>query len=111
MKNLLLAFSLVAFVSLTGCTSLYASAAYRNDGVQLTDNELSKYVDLHASRDEVIKDIGNPDSRIQLNDGELFEYQFMTNKGLGKGVEYGKIVLEFNVKGLLVKQYRLVDKI
>jgi hypothetical protein len=109
MKKLLLAFSLVAFVSLTGCTSLIMSAALNSSGIQLSDAQLNAYVVRHATQAEIMAEIGNPEGRIQLKNGELFEYGYVTNKGVGKMPDNGKVVFEFDADNRVIKQYRVLQ--
>lgn len=102
MKKLFFA---VLLVSLTGCGSLIADALVPTSGTQLTDEQFKPYVVRNATKDEMVAVIGNPDRRVALKNGELFEYFYSTNNGL-KAADSGKVVLEFNDRDVLVKEYR-----
>lgn len=96
-------FFVALLVSLTGCVS---SMMIPTSGTQLTDEQFKPYVARKATKEEMVAVIGNPDRRVVLKNGELFEYIYTTNNGGLKEIVQGKVVLEFNDSDVLVKEYR-----
>ncbi len=104
MKKLLsVALFSVLLVSLTGCVG---NMLVPTSGTQWTDEQFKPYVARNATKDEMVAAIGNPDRRVALKNGELFEYIYTTNNGGLKDIVQGKVVLEFNDRDVLVKEYR-----